>query len=103
MFQLKSLLKCPPGSFYFEETVNGVTHKFASTPLPEQLAYEIKERRKGNNLPRATFEEALADIIVFTCTRLNNDSSFCYETDKTVAQLHGATVKSGCRGCGVRL
>lgn len=100
MLRLKNWSECPPGSFWFEETVNGVTHRAEPSPLMKQVGYEVKEWRKANNYHRATFPEALADVDAFICAR---QPSHCFETDRTVEQIHAAVVAGGCRGCGVRI
>lgn len=100
MFRLKSHLNAPPGSFSYEQT-QGIYRKFDATPLIDQLAYLVADFRKGNQLPGATFEEALADVDFYNCQRLGFMERWCYNTDKSFAQT-SIPPKRGCGTCGHR-
>lgn len=105
MWVLKSHLKCPPGSFPYEQT-EGINRKFESWPLIEEQARRVADFRKGNGLPRATVPEALQDIDLYTCWRLGNNPRFCYNTDRSysdVSPMGQRTATGGCRGCGARV
>lgn len=102
MWVLKSHLKCPPGSFPYEQT-EGINRKFESTPLIEEQANRVVAFRKGNGLSRASFPEALQDIDAYTCYRLGNNPRFCYNTEKSfseVAPMAHRGKTGGCGGCG---
>jgi len=103
MWVLKSQLRCPPGSFPYEQT-EGISKKFEASPLLEEQAHRVADFRKGNGLPRATVAEALQDIDCYTCARLGNNRRFCYDTDRTYAEVspmaNRASGGGGCHGCG---
>jgi len=113
MWRLKSHLVCPPGSFYYRfEFTNGVekafygdanapnVHTFGSDPIPETVAGALREFRKGNHLPRSSFEECLEDTVAFTCQRLGFNPVWVYSTEKTWAEAPAAKARGGCGSCG---
>jgi hypothetical protein len=99
MYRLLSHLKVPPGQFCYEQT-QGIYRKFESTPLMEQLANSVADFRKGNGLPGASYEQAIADIDAFNCLRLGNMPAWCYNTDKSPEQVVAEYKPKGCRTCG---
>lgn len=99
MLWLKSLTDCPQGEFSYEQT-EGIYRRFPQTPLIKELASSVADFRKGNNLPRASFGEALEDIVVYTVQRLKGNPQWCYETDLNAAALLPQPSSGGCAGCG---
>lgn len=101
MWVLKSHLNNPPGNFPYEQT-EGIRKKFEATSLINEQAYRVADFRKGNGLPRATFEEALQDVDMYQCQRLGYMPSYCYNTEQSYDQVAPAVrPKAGC--CGARV
>ena len=63
--KLIRLTPYPPGGFPFSEVVNGIERKIPCIGLDfASQAREILKFRRGNRLPRATFEECFEDLNV---------------------------------------
>lgn len=100
MWHLLSFDKAPPGEFRYEQPFNGKAKKFGPSPLAGELANKISDFRRGNQLPRSNPSECLEDLETFTVERLGHSERWCYNTDKTFAQLMPATGIPGCPTCG---
>jgi hypothetical protein len=100
MIRLISHEKCPPGEFYYTQS-EGLSKKFANTPLIGELATKIASFRAANKLARSTVSDALQDIDAFTCARLGNNPDWCYNTDQTVQAAHHGG--GGCKTCGAKI
>lgn len=75
---LRSLSTVIPGGWkYVQSLPDGSTRTFHSMNLVWDLAKLIADFRQGNNLPRATVKEALADIEEYSCARLHDDPQWC--------------------------
>jgi hypothetical protein len=99
-WSLLSLTICPPGEFIYTQS-EGITRKFGPSPDIYGLSNTIAEFRRANKLSRGTADEALEDIVAYTCTRLGNHPRWCYNTDKTLAQLvPKRQTGGGCSTCG---
>ncbi len=118
MKRLFSHSNCPPGEFFYKARLeNGqeIVHygvckgvpncrRFGPSPEINTMARELVDWRRGNNLPRATFEAALEDIDFYTCQRLGFDKQWCYDTDKSFAETTTILQSSGgCSGCGAQI
>ena len=101
MFRLISHLKAPPGEFRYEQT-DGIQRKFPRTPLIRNLANQVLDFRRGNNLPRADFASVVEEIDAWNCRRLGNDPHWCYDSEKNYAATSPLLKKSGCSTCGHR-
>lgn len=99
MIRLVSHLNCPPGSFSYTQT-EGIKREFESTPLIVDLAYRVADFRRGNNLPRASKAEALADIDRYTCDRLGNSPIWTFDDARTYDEVVSSYKPSGCSTCG---
>lgn len=102
MFRLKRHDQAPPGEYPYEQTV-GLRKKFPKTVDIYGQAQAVADFRKGNNLPRGTFEEALQDIDEYTCVRLGNMPRWCRDSQKPYAETTPKLQKKlgGC--CGARV
>jgi hypothetical protein len=100
--KLFSFTPFPPGGFPYSQVFKGVNYSFPDEGLdiPQQTA-RILKFRKANGLPRATFDETLEDLNVFTCNRLGNDQRWCGNGPR-VASVQRVQ-SSGCKGCGAVL
>lgn len=96
---LLSLTQCPPGEFIYEQAFNGKTRKFRFSDI-FTLSQQVNDFRVANGLPGATVDQALADIVSYNCTRLGNNPRWCYNTDKTAAQVLPKRRSGGCGTCG---
>ena len=96
MLWLKSLYNCPAGEFYYQQS--GRT--FGKSPLISTVASELTDFRRGNGLDRATYQEALEDIVRFTVTRLGPNSEWVMEVPDQPAGNLLPQPQSGCAGCG---
>lgn len=100
MLWLKSLYDCPPGEFSYVQT-EGIEKRFEQTPLIKELASRLSDFRKGNQLPRPSFGEALEDIVVYTVARLKGNPQWCYDAgDLNAGALLPQQGGGGCSGCG---
>lgn len=95
---LLSLTKCPPGEFIYEQT-EGIKRKFKFSDI-YTLSNTVADFRKANSLPRATSDEALVDIVAYTCQRLGNNPRFCFNTDKTIQASIPKRLSRAGGGCG---
>lgn len=102
MFYIRRYDQCPPGEFWYQQT-DGLSKIFRSNPDIYGLAKRVCDFRRGNNLSRDTIQEALEDIDAFTCQRLHNSISWCYESNRSFGELHPAPASSGCGTCGARV
>lgn len=101
---LKTLTTCPPGEFrYQQQSPSGKIVKFDPDPDIHHLAVVVADWRRANNVPRGTVDEALEDIVAYTCQRLGNHDRWCYNTDKSLTAILPKRSKSGCMGCGAHL
>ncbi len=98
MLWLKSLMNVPPGEFKYE-----IGGHIEQTPLIGELAARLVDFRKGNSLPRASRNEALEDIIVFTVARIRGDPEYCFETELSAGALLPQSIAGGCGGCGAQI
>lgn len=101
---LKTLSVCPPGEFIYKQTApSGKEVKFVNSDAYE-LSKKVADWRKANALPRATADEALEDMVAFTCQRLGNHPGWCYNTDKSIAQsVPKRRTGGGCSSCGAHV
>ena len=95
MIRLLSHDRCPPGEFYYPK--EGTGRNWPSTPLIHSLAAKVADYRIANKLPRADRASALADIDLFTCTRLKNNKAWCWDTETPIPEVKHA---GGCATCG---
>jgi hypothetical protein len=99
---LKSFTTCPPGEFRYQQTSPlGKLMKFGPDPDIHHLANVIADWRRANGMGGATHDQAMVDIVEYTCQRLGNHPNWCYNTDKTVAQVVPVR-RHGCSSCGSR-
>jgi hypothetical protein len=97
---LTSLNKVPPGEFYYSQSGK----RFGPSPDAKQVAFELHDFRKGNNLDRSNLHDSLVDVLTFTVNRLPQDSEWLTEMDGTPDSLTPAMTKGGgCAGCGARV
>jgi hypothetical protein len=89
----------PPGQFPYVQS-EGIQKKFFGDCDIHEQAKRVYSFRKGNSLPRATYDEALEDIDCATCKRLGNDPHYCYDTDVGYQTIHPPVGKRGCATCG---
>lgn len=102
MWVLKNHNDCPPGEFRYEQTLNGILKKFGPSPIIRQVAQTVVDFRKGNQLPGATFEEALQDVDTWNCQRIGNNERWCRSTEQTYAEAQPAVRKpGGCCGASI--
>lgn len=101
--KLIALTPFPPGAFPYSQTVNGVTYKWPDVGLDlVSQAQKISSFRKANNLPRASLDDSIEDLNIYTCQRLGCDPRWC--DDGVTKQVHIQTnTGGGCRTCGVRI
>jgi len=93
----------PPGSYPYSQVWKGIEYKFPDVGLDIQGQTQIILKfRRANGIPRATFDETLEDLNVFTCQRLGNDSRWCSQDGLGIARVQNVQ-SSGCRGCGARV
>lgn len=108
-YRLKSFDQSPPGSYPFTQRASQgfVTREFPAEPLIEAQARAVSAYRSGNNLPRSSYAESLADISIQTCWRLGNNPIFCIPVDAAtpnqVALAANAPGLAPCAGCGVKV
>jgi hypothetical protein len=106
-YQLVNPLSVPPGEYiYLQE--EGIRKRFEGTPLVDLQATAVSNFRRANGLPRATFDDALEDVVQYTCKRLGGHKRWCYETGKAVSFAEGSTMlrarkTGGCGGCGAKV
>lgn len=105
-YLLKSYNRTPPGGYPYYQG-GAKPHKFPSVPVIESQAQQVQAYRQANALPRATFEEALADVSEFQCYRLGFDPKWCWqngEVDSSPApESAPRETGGGCRGCGAHV
>lgn len=89
----------PPGQFWYQQDGK----KFGSSPEIRLVADRVRAFRKANQLPRSTVNEALEDIVLFTCQRLNGNPVWCYETDDPIGVLVAQAASSPCSTCGAKI
>lgn len=99
MWILISYTPFPPGQFPYVQT-EGIVKKFQGDCDINMQAKRVYDFRKGNNLPRASLNEALEDIDRYTCQRLGNDPQYCRDTEQSFQTIHPPLAKSGCATCG---
>jgi hypothetical protein len=96
----------PPGGYPYEQT-EGIRHKWGFSVDFEGRAREVADFRAGNNLPRASFEEALEDIDVYQGIRLGCMEQWFYNPDApysaTSTTIRRKASGGGCGGCGAKL
>lgn len=94
-----------PGGYVYVEPAFG--------NQPEQLfkaeSYDLKQQAKivlqfrlANKRPRATLEETMEDIDIYTCQRLGGHKRWCRDSNKTYVEHHPQVVPRGCGTCGHR-
>lgn len=91
-----SLSKVPPGEWRYSQ--NGVT--WGPSPLYMQVASQMADFRKGNNLERSDIRSCVMDLIVFTVSRIPQNSDFLTDVDGTPDTLTPSFSTGGCAGCG---
>lgn len=95
--RLRSYDSAPPGGYPYR--------KFASQPLITAQARTVLAYRIGNQLPRATYAECLADVDHYQCWRLGCDPKWCVPVDANSPDLvsidSNAPGMKPCKGCGV--
>lgn len=90
----------PPGGYPYEQTVKGVTYKFPDIGLDiTSQSQKISSFRKQNGFPRATLEETVEDVNLFTCLRLGCDPRFCSDGVTKQATVQKVE-RRGCSSCG---
>ena len=101
MWALNDRAGFPPGEYTYEQT-EGIQKFFPSVGDKSTLAVRVADFRKGNNLPRATYSEALVDIIQYTCNRLGGSPPWCFQLDpNTPIELTSSAFQPAeCHGCG---
>lgn len=101
MPDLKRYNTVPPGGFPFIQE-EGIYKRWEFSVDLNARANEISDFRKGNNLPRASFDESLEDLVAYTCARVPN---WCRTTDRTFTETSPIIVRRhrGCAGCGARI
>lgn len=81
----------------------GIQRKFeATSDIPSQ-AHTVADFRKGNNLERATVQEAAIDIDTFTCQRLGNMKEYCMDTEGKAYVSPVPVPSAGCGTCGAKI
>lgn len=101
--RLIRLTPYPPGGFPFSEVVNGVEMKIPCIGLDfASQAREVLKFRRGNGLPRATFEECFDDLNTYTCRRLGCDPAHCSDGTRPTANMAPIPV-SKCSSCGAKV
>ena len=100
-YKLRTYDSTPPGGYVYIQQ-KGISRKFPSVPVIEDQAQAVYQFRKANGLPRASIDEALADIENFTCYRLGGMTEWCYPEDANNPGPPSGVVqgKKPCRGCG---
>lgn len=100
-YRLISKDSIPQGGFPYQQT-GDKPRFFPSVPTPEMQAQMVSAYRRVNGLPRGSINDALQDIVIYTCARLNNNPSLCVEVnDGQVLDLHQGPVP--CKGCGAKI
>jgi hypothetical protein len=103
MWILKSLNRPIPGNYYYVQTEP--YFKTPANPLVEEPAKSLSSFRIANKLPRASLAESLEDVIFFTCARLQNNESYCFDCDHSFETHYAAHhfIKKNCASCGIAL
>lgn len=89
----------PPGQFWYQQG----SKKFGSSPEIRSVAERVRNFRKANNLPRASINEALEDIVTFTCNRIGQNPTWCYDTNDPLGVLVSQAASSPCASCGAQI
>lgn len=96
MIVLQKYSPFPPGGFPYKQT-DGLEHYFPDIGLDiVQQGNLVLAFRLGNRLPRASLQEVVADIDVYTCVRLKG--SGCIDSDAPIPIP--APRSGGCSSCG---
>jgi hypothetical protein len=103
-YRLRSFDVTPRGGYFFQQ--NG--HRFGPEPVIENMAKRVWGFRKGNNLPRATYREAMEDISIYQCSSRGNDPLYCIECNPGQSNdlpIMGDTpgLNGPCKGCGAKV
>lgn len=104
-WQLINHLRVPPGEYIYRQT-EGIERLFRGTPDINIQANSVATFRKANGLPRATFDEAMEDIVQYTCQRIGGHKNWCYEVRAAFADaspILRVRKKGGCSSCGAKV
>jgi hypothetical protein len=104
MWQLRNVKVCLPGDYRYTQT-EGQVHEFKPASTLEGQAGAVHYFRKGNKLPRATYNECVADVDFFNCQRFHFDKKFCINTNRDGVEVpyDSPAIKHPCGGCGAKL
>jgi hypothetical protein len=97
MLRLRSHNQCPPGEFWYKQAER--QKRFGPSPEILSVAKPLSNFRQANGLPRASIEEALADIDAFTCQR---QPAWCSDSDKMASAMANPS-GGGCPTCGAKV
>ncbi len=105
-YRLRSYaIPLPGGYSYVQPEPKG--RKFPSQPIPEAQARTVLDYRRGNGLPRSTYEECLIDVDRYQAVRLGNNPMYCIpvnpDAPKGVAVASNAPGLQPCAGCGAKV
>jgi hypothetical protein len=101
MWLLKSYNNPLPNNYVYTQTV-GISHKFAASPLIEEVAKAVSDFRIANRLPRASLAETLEDVDRYNCAVRKNDERWCWDCPGTFesARQNHRFVSASCATCG---
>jgi hypothetical protein len=68
MLSIIKMNTMPPKGYYYEQPGTGM--KFSGNERFKGQCMMILAHRKGNALPRATYNEVAQDLMAFTCARM---------------------------------
>ncbi len=118
MYRIRRHENAPPGQYYFkilfqngkEEWYFGPCkhtancHQFGPSPTINEPARRLSAFRTSNVLPRAGITESTEDIDAYTCQRLGNNDTWCYNTDKPYGEVNPTALPPApCATCGHKL
>lgn len=104
MYRLRSYEVNPPGGYPYEQT-GTPSRRFPAEPMLEAQARNVQAFRKGNNLPRSSYQECIQDVDQYQCARLGNNPKFCIncETSPGMALAENAPGIAPCATCGAKV
>ena len=99
MMQLKAPESSIPGGFMYPYP-DGI-HK---TTMIKEATKALLDYRRGNKLPRATFNECLEDIDTYNAQRLGGMAKyFNYTINTSSPTYQSSAMRKPCGSCGAKL
>jgi len=94
---ITGITEFPSGGFVYSQDFNGVRYDFPDIGLNlMQQAQEVWKFRKANKTTRASYQESIDDISIYTCARLGCNSRWCSDGSIPIMVVTGR----GCSSCG---